>query len=218
MEYESIKKKFYLNLSGDIRDTIDKMKDRVDFVSIHQQEKIPFLKQLLKAAIQQDVLIIRYETGGKTSDRSIQPVGIYANEGKWYCPAYCFLRKDYRVFRCDRIKSVEWDEKTDPVDLSDIHLKNRFSILDQNQEMMEIYVELTKSGVEKFQSVHWPGVFLRRREDGSGFIEGLIAKDDIHFWANYFLTYGENALIKEPVELIECIKERWNKVLNQYSG
>ncbi len=39
IEYESIKKKFYLNLSGGIRDTIDKMQDRVDFLSIHQQEK-----------------------------------------------------------------------------------------------------------------------------------------------------------------------------------
>ncbi|MEH6849085.1 helix-turn-helix transcriptional regulator, partial [Bacillus pseudomycoides] len=106
IEYESIKKKFYLNLSGDIRDTIDNMKDRVDFVSIHQQEEIPFLRQLLNAAIQQHVIIINYETNGRTSNRSIQPIGIYANEGKWYCPSYCFSKKDYRVFRCDRIQSV----------------------------------------------------------------------------------------------------------------
>ena len=58
-EYESIKKKFYLNLSGDIRDAIDKMKNRVDFVSIYQQEKIPFLKQLLEASVEQEVLIIK---------------------------------------------------------------------------------------------------------------------------------------------------------------
>ena len=217
IEYESIKKKFYLNLSGDIRDTIDKMQDRVDFVSIHQQEKIPFLKQLLDAAIQQDLLIISYEANGKTSIRSIQPIGIYANEGKWYCPSYCFFRKDYRVFRCDRIKSVELDENNDPIDLSNINLKNRFSILNQNKETMEIYVELTKSGVEKFQSVNWPNIYLRKREDGSGFIKGIIAKHDINFLSNYFIAYGENAIIKEPFELIESTKEILNKVLNQYN-
>lgn len=217
IEYESIKKKFYLNLSGDIRDTIDKMQDRVDFVSTHQQEKILFLKQLLDAAIQQDLLIISYETNGKTSIRSIQPIGIYANEGKWYCPSYCFFRKDYRVFRCDRIKSVELDEKNVPIDLSNINLKNRFSILNQNKETMEIYVELTKSGVEKFQSVNWPNIYLRKREDGSGFIKGIIAKHDINFLSNYFIAYGENAIIKEPFELIEITKEILNKVLNQYN-
>ncbi|MEO2076574.1 MAG: YafY family protein [Bacillus sp. (in: firmicutes)] len=216
IEYESIRKKFYLNLSGDIRDTIDKMQDRVDFVYVLQQEEIPYLKQLLDAAIHQEVLIISYETRGKTSLRSIQPIGIYAKEGKWYCPSYCFFRKDYRVFRCDRIKSVEHDEKNGPIDLSNINLKNRFSILNHNKETTKLYVELTKHGVEKFESVNWPNIYLRKREDGSGWIRGIIAKQDITFLSTYFITYGENAIIKEPFELIESTKEILNKVLNQY--
>ncbi|MBP2243057.1 putative DNA-binding transcriptional regulator YafY [Cytobacillus eiseniae] len=217
IEYESIVKKFYLNLSGDIRDTIDRMQDRVDFQSIHQQEKIPFLKQLLDAAIQQDVLKISYETKGKTSSRTIQPIGIYAKEGKWYCPSYCFFREDYRVFRCDRIQSIERDETITPIDLSHITLKNRFSILNQKKERMEIYVELTKQGVETFQSVNWPNLFLRKRIDGSGYIEGVIEKHDIHFLSTYFISYGEHAMIKKPFELIERTKELINKVLNQYN-
>ena len=112
---------------------------------------------------QQDVLIISYETSGKTSLRSIQPIGIYANEGKWYCPSYCFLSNDYRVFRCDRIKSVERDEKNDPIDLSNINLKNRFSILNHNKEIHKLYVELTKKGVEKYESVNWPNILFKRR-------------------------------------------------------
>ncbi len=216
-EYESIRKKFYLNLSGDIRDAIDKMKDRVDFVSVYQQEEIPFLKQLLEASIEQEVILIDYETNGNITCRSIQPIGIYSSEGKWYCPSYCFFRRDYRVFRCDRIKSVEYDEKNDPIDLSNINLKNRFSILNQNRETVEIHVELTKSGVEKFQSVNWPNIYLRKRENGSGFINGIIAKHDINFLSNYFIAYGENALIKEPIELVESTKEILNKVLNQYN-
>lgn len=216
IEYESIRKKFYLNLSGDIRDTIDTMQDRVDFVYVLQQEEIPFLKQLLDAAIHQEVLIISYETSGNTSLRSIQPIGIYAKEGKWYCPSYCFFRKDYRVFRCDRIKSVEHDEKNGPIDLSNINLKNRFSILNHNKETTELFVELTKHGVEKFESVNWPNIYLRKREDGSGWIKGIISKQDISFLSTYFITYGENAIIKEPFELIESTKEILNKVLNQY--
>ncbi|PEA53697.1 transcriptional regulator [Bacillus pseudomycoides] len=216
IEYESIKKKFYLNLSGDIRDTIDNMKDRVDFVSIHQQEEIPFLRQLLDASIQQDVIIINYETNGKTSNRSIQPIGIYANEGKWYCPSYCFSKKDYRVFRCDRIQSVEHDENTNPIDLSHITLKNRFSILNDYKETFELYVELTQKGVEKYQSVPWPNTQLNKREDGSGFVSGTISKYDIVFFSNYFITYGENAIIKKPVELIKYTKEKLTNILSQY--
>jgi predicted DNA-binding transcriptional regulator YafY len=217
IEYESIKKKFYLNLSGDIRDVIDRIKDRVDFLYIKQQEEIPFLRQLLDAAIQQEVIIICYEANGKISYRSIQPIGIYANEGKWYCPSYCFLTKDYRVFRCDRMKSVESDENTIPVDLSKINLKNRFSILQHNKETFELYVELTNKGVEKYQSVNWSDIALNKREDGTGYLKGSILKHDINFYSDYFITYGRDAVIKGPFELIETIKEKLNIILKQYN-
>lgn len=217
IEYESIKKKFYLNLSGDTRDAIDKIKDRVDFLSVYQQEKIPFLRQLLDASIQQDVIIISYEANGKISHRSIQAIGIYANEGKWYCPSYCFLTKDYRVFRCDRIKSVKLDEDTAPVDLSNINLKNRFLILKHNKETFELYVELANKGVEKYQSVKWSNIELNIRKDGSGFLKGNISKYDIDFFSDYFITYGKDAIIKKPFELIECIKEKLNIILKQYN-
>lgn len=216
VEYESVIKKFYLNLSGDLRDTIDNLKDRMDFVTVHQQEEIPFLKPLLKAAVQQEVLNIRYQTGEKTSCRKIQPIGVYARDGKWYCPAYCFLRKDYRVFRCDRIQSVEHDENTKPVDLSGIRLKNRFSLMNRKREMMEMVVELTQDGTEKFQPVQWPDLSLEKREDGSGLITGRIAKDDLPFFADYFLKYGEHALVKKPLALKKLLKERLAKTLEQY--
>jgi len=215
-EYESIRKKFYLNLSGDLRNMIDKIKDHVDFMSAHQQDEIPFLRKLLEAAIQQKVIIISYEKKGKTSHRTIQAIGIYANEGKWYCPSYDFIKKDYRVFRCDRIKSVECDKNTDPIDLSNINLQNRFSIMNNNRKTFELYVELNNKGVEKYESSKWPNISLSQREDGSGFLQGKIPTNDISYFCDYFITYGKNAMIKEPSELIQCIKEKLVIILNQY--
>lgn len=217
IEYESIKKKFYLNLSGDTRDAIDRIKDRVDFLTVYQQEEIPFLRQLLGAAIQQDVIIISYESNGKVGHRSIQPIGIYASEGKWYCPSYCFSAKDYRVFRCDRIKSIKLDEYTDSVDLSSINLSNRFLFFKHNKETFELDVELTIKGIEKYQSLKWSNIELHKREDGSGFLKGNISKDDINFFSNYFIAYGKDAIIKKPAKLIECIKEKLIIVLKQYN-
>lgn len=216
IEYESIEKKFYLNLSGDTRDAIDRIKDKVDFLSVYQQAEIPFLRELLDAAIQQDAIIIIYETNEKVSQRSIQPIGIYASEGKWYCPSYCFLTKDYRVFRCDRIKSVKLDEKTDPIDLSNINLKNRFSIVNENKQELELLAELTPKGVEKYQSSKWPSIELYKREDSTEFLKGKISKHEINFFSDYFITYGIDVIIKEPIELIEGIKEKLNTILKQY--
>ncbi|ASB87403.1 MULTISPECIES: helix-turn-helix transcriptional regulator [Bacillus] len=217
-QYESIKKKFYLNLAGDIRETIDSMKDRVDFFSAYQQkDEIPFLRVLLDAAIRQEVVMISYEANGVCSKRSIQPIGIYANQGKWYCPAYCFLRRDYRMFRCDRIGSAEPDEETEPIDLADVDLKNRFSVLAPPEDMLELYIELTEKGVEQFGSVKWPYIELHRREDGSGVLSGYISKRDLSFFSGHLISYGREAVIKKPSELIQKTKEVLIDMLNQYS-
>lgn len=218
IEYESIKKKFYLNLSGDIRDAIDRLEDRVDFMAVYQQEEIPLLRQLLDAAIQQKVIVISYEVNEKISRRSIQPIGIYANEGKWYCPSYCFSTKDYRVFRCDRIKALTADEDTKPIDLSNITLKNRYLILDHDKETLKLYVELSKKGVEKFQTVNWSNIKLTKREDGTGYLSGSITKKDIYFFSDYFITYGKDAIVKKPFELVENIREKLYEILKIYNN
>jgi predicted DNA-binding transcriptional regulator YafY len=215
-EYESIKKKFYLNLSGDVRDIIDNMKDRVDFYSIVQHEEIPFLKQLLEVSIEQGVINIDYEVNEKATNRSIQPIGIYASDGKWYCPAYDFLRKDYRVFRCDRIKHVKHDEKTQPIDLSHINLSNRFNLINKNKKTYQLYVELTNKGVEKFKMTNRSTGKVCIRDDGSGFMKGEIAEVDIHYFADYFINYGQDAIVKSPAKLIDCMKEKLNNILSLY--
>jgi predicted DNA-binding transcriptional regulator YafY len=215
-EYESIKKKFYLNLSGSIRDTIDHMKDRVDFLTAAQQEVIPHLKELLEAAIHQDVITIHYESKTRKSERNIQPIGIYAKEGHWYCPSYCFESQDYRVFRCDRINTVVINHEIEPIDLSHIHLKNRFSILNENKETYDIHVELTARGVERFMSVSWPNLVLNKREDGTGSVTGTFTKQDIDFMSEFFLSYHKEARIVKPSELIQRTKEKLTELLKQY--
>jgi predicted DNA-binding transcriptional regulator YafY len=141
IEYESIKRKFYINLSGDTRDAIDRIKDRVDFLSGYQQEEVKFLRQILDAAIQQEAIIIDYETNEKVSRRCIQPIGI---------------------------------------------------------------------------SAKWPSIELCKEEDGTGFLKGKISGQEINFFSDYFIGYGRDAVVIEPIELIDGIKEKLNIILMQY--
>ncbi|MCH1624027.1 helix-turn-helix transcriptional regulator [Ferdinandcohnia quinoae] len=215
-EYESIERKFYLNLSGDMRETIDKMADRVDFVTVFQRQDLPNLKQLLEASIEQKVIVIEYENTNKKSKRSIQPIGIYAKNGHWYCPAYCFLSKDYRVFRCDRIRSVMFDEERNPLNLKEYTLKNRFELQKKPLESLTLHVELTTAGLEKYQLEIWPNLVLHKRNDGSGFITGKMTEQDIPFYSNVFISLGKNASVESPVELIEYIKSVLMELLDHY--
>lgn len=46
------------------------------------------------------------------TERIIDPYGIVAYEGRWYVAGYCHLREAIRVFRLDRIQSVDMRERT----------------------------------------------------------------------------------------------------------
>jgi predicted DNA-binding transcriptional regulator YafY len=215
----SVLKKFYHYMPGDIRDRIDQMRNRVDFVTPTRQLASPHLSILLDAAIDQKVIRMEYESKNRKSIRRIQPIGIYANNGLWYCPAYCFQQDDFRVFRCDRIHSAIYETSSPkPKDLQHIHLENRSLFLQSEQESMEIFVELRKEGVHRCESEVWLTSSLNIRNDGTGWLEGSFSKKDLKFLAKFFIGLGHEATVKNPPELIDCIKQVLSELMDKYEG
>ncbi|UKS27147.1 YafY family transcriptional regulator [Paenibacillus sp. HWE-109] len=209
--------KFYYYMPSDVRDRIDQMKNRFDLVTPTRQIESPFLKILLEGAVDQKVILIAYEAQEGVSDRKIQPIGIYASNGLWYCPAYCFLRKDFRVFRCDRMHAAQIDtSETEPVDLRDIHLGNRETVGHMEQAMIPMSAYLTKEGVTACESEVWSSSKLRIHEDGTGSLNGAIPKSDIPFYAKFFIGLGNDVKVEQPQELIETIKRMLREILDYY--
>ncbi|PYI55586.1 helix-turn-helix transcriptional regulator [Paenibacillus flagellatus] len=219
-ESESVSalEKFYLHMSGDVRDRIDQMKNRVDFVTPTRQRESPHLPILLEAAVRQKVLLIEYESKGEGACRHIQPIGIYANNGLWFCPAYCFLRRQFRVFRCDRIHSAAYDEGgTAPLDLRHVHLGNKESCFRTEEgPSIRLYAELSRQGVQMCEAALWLGSHLHIREDGSGWLEGPVPGSDLAFYARFFVGLGNEATVKEPPELIDSMKRLFAELMAKY--
>ncbi|MGO4275498.1 helix-turn-helix transcriptional regulator, partial [Paenibacillus sp. TAF58] len=173
-EASSALSKFYHYMSGDVRDRIDQMKNRVDFVTPSRHSESLYLSILLDGAIDQKVLLIDYESRAGIASREIQPIGIYASNGLWYCPAYCFLRGDIRVFRCDRMHSAVYAPNlfSKPMDLRHVHLGNREAHSKVEEEEVILHVELSKEGVQKCEAELWAGSKLHICNDGTGWLEG----------------------------------------------
>jgi len=208
--------KFYLHMSGDVRDRIDQMKNRVDFVTPTRQQESPYLSILLEAAVEQKVLLIEYESG-KDALRKIQPIGIYASNGLWFCPAYCFLRKEFRIFRCDRIHSAQYDtEGTETMDLRHVHLGNKEAFFQSEKEKAQLYVELSPKGVQMSEAVLWLRSHLHVREDGTGWLEGPIPQSELSFYARFFIGLGMEATVKQPPELVSYMKKLFAEIMAKY--
>jgi predicted DNA-binding transcriptional regulator YafY len=216
-ESSSALSKFYNYMPGDVRDRIDQMKNRVDIVTPTRQSKFPYLSILLDAAIYQKVILIDYESRGGMSSREIQPVGIYASNGLWYCPAYCFLRGDIRLFRCDRIQSAVIDASASkPMNLGNVHLGNKESFVQLEEEQVSLYVELSKEGVQRCETELWSAPKLHIRKDGTGWLEGKTPKSDIPFFAMFIIGLGNEATVKNSPELVEYIKRMLSEIMSKY--
>src|SRR5699024_6348408 len=142
-------KKFYSFMPDDIRDRIDQMRNRFDFVTPMRQLESPFLSALMKAAINQKVLFIEYESKKGKNSREIQTIGIYASYCLWYCPAYCYILNDFRFFRCDIVLTLRNSSNTKPIDLQNVYVGNWESFIKEEQENVELYVELSRIGVQR---------------------------------------------------------------------
>ncbi|MCC0566795.1 YafY family transcriptional regulator [Brevibacillus borstelensis] len=211
--------KFYLYMPGDVRDRIDQMKNRVDIVAPTRQKPVRHLSILLDGAIWQKVISIDYESREGGSIRHIQPVGIYARNGYWYCPAYCFLREDFRLFRGDRIRSAEYSSSdVAPLDLKHVHLGNWEEFTRKKIEWTRMYVVLSKEGVQRCEAELWRVPNLHIAEDGSGTIDGMIPTSEISFFADFFLGLGRNAVVKEPVIMVQLIRERLQEMIEMYDS
>lgn len=215
-EASSALKKFYQFMPQDVRDRIEQMRNRVDFITPTRQASSPYLLLLLNAAIQQNVILIDYVSKDKRATRHIQPIGIYTRNGLWYCRAYCFQNDDIRVFRCDRIHSgVPSDTK--PRDLWHMHLGNSPSHPIEEQEQLALFAELNKAGVQACEAE--PGLVtqLHIREDGTGWLEGSIAKKDELYFAKFFVGVGKDVTVKHPPELLDCMKSYLTELSCHYS-
>lgn len=215
-ESSSALSKFYHYMPEDVRDRMDQMRNRVDFVTPTRQAAAPYLEQLLDAAIHQKVLRIDYESRGGNSSPEIQPIGIYTRNGLWYCPAYSFLRGDFRVFRCDRITSVS-PSAAKPKDLRHIHLGNREEVIPMVEDGVALYAELTQEGVQRCEAELWQGPKLTIRPDGTGWLEGTIPNHDILFYAQFFVGLGKEATVQSPPVLLDQIKRILAEMIAKYS-
>jgi predicted DNA-binding transcriptional regulator YafY len=211
--------KFYSYLPPDTKSRIESMKHRMAFHIPKRPVGSPHIKQLLSASIRQQTLRIVYDSRDAMRDRIIQPVGIFAENGVWYCPAYCYQRRDIRLFRADRILEAEPYESPVPATgtpFSDIHLGNWRDRLSQGFEWISLEVHLTKEGVRRALTESWMADRIVIEPDGSGHYEGNVPKQDLSFFASFFVGMGTEAKVVKPEPLLELMRTRTEDLMRQY--
>jgi predicted DNA-binding transcriptional regulator YafY len=201
--------KFYHYLPADIREQIDRLKNRVVIWHPHRPMSTTSLQTLLQAVMARSVVTIDYRSGHGLTRRDIQPIGLYASQGYWYCPAYCFKRDDVRLFRADRIHGATINATI--ACREDVDAR---SVLEWNapeeaaQEQTLLVASLTPNGVRSLETSSWFGHAIELAEDGSGLIRRQVPVDKVAFFADMVWNLGADARILEPESAIAHVRQK----------
>lgn len=215
-------RKFFAHLPEDLKNRIEEMRHRVDFFAHTRPQRAEHLEILLQAAIDRLPVTIDYGIRpDQTTPRTIQPIGIYAHEGYWFCPAYCYLREAYRMFRVDRIwsaASADIATISAPIDISEVDLTNWGFRYRNELESVDVKVKLTAKGVGLFRDKSWifPWGEVQELDNGAGMLEVSILSSEIPFFAEYFFSFGAEAVVLQPAELKEAVRAKLVRTLEMY--
>lgn len=208
--------KFYSFLPKDTKAQIDEMRNRIVFWTPKRNIETPYLELMLKAAIEQKVVSVEYSSKKEIAKREIQPLGLYSENGYWYCPAYCFKREVFRLFRVDYILRAEIKEEYKvKKDFTNLSIYDWFEP-QREQDAVRLLVKLTKEGIRKCELNPWLENAIKLQPNGSGVIDILVTKKEMAYNADFFFGIGSDAQVIEPYEMVELIKEKIKSISSAY--
>ncbi|WP_281890375.1 YafY family protein [Paenibacillus sp. YYML68] len=215
--------KFMQYVSSEMRQRISRMKQRLVFWVPPHQLEVPYLEQLLEAALAQQLIRIDYASSSSRKERTVQPIGLYTMNGLWYFHAYCWTARDYRVFRADRVGAltVESDQSAS-MDLSDTRIDSWIlpeeTAADAAGESQaeELVVELTSAGVKRCETDLWLARAMHVHKDGRGTIRASMPASYRPWVVRYMLSLGTDAHVLAPASVREQLRSELHQLLRQY--
>jgi predicted DNA-binding transcriptional regulator YafY len=176
-----------------------------------------FLNEIRKAIVDKQVLSITYTSNyqQETTQREVEPIGLFYYSMSWHLIAWCRLRKSVRDFRTDRILDLKInDEKFIPGDI--VSLQDYFnSVRDSEVNMQQVVVTFDRKTAAYVSNSRYYFGFVREEISEEG-IRMYFLVGHIPSMARWLLSYGNAIEIEEPISLNETMRELVRELVHTY--
>lgn len=182
----------------------------VDFSNWGNAEKEKEIFNKVKyAVLNKNVLEFFYMNGkGENIHRRVYPIKLYFKGQSWYLYGYCTLREDFRFFKLRRLKNLDILSET-------FNIEEPKNIFSKESYYKEDFIALTLKISSKMAYRVYDEFEEFQEVD-----EGFIIKTNYpkgEWLMNYIASFGAECIVLEPQCLIEEIKNRFTKILENYS-
>lgn len=177
------------------------------YKSRNAKNSLPNLMQIILSSINEKLIVnIDYTNADENkSQRALEAVGITYSYPNWYLSAWCHLRKEYRMFRLDRISNVETT--------AELHTKAHPSLesllneVDSPKCLIEI-VLLTSKETARYNAdkCYFMGL-TEETELADGKIKQTYMSYSLEPLARWVLANADTTSVVSPVEVKDIIKQ-----------
>lgn len=215
--FESAMGKVKSVLKGQEKDWIEVLEKSVWAAPSHDlfNKKIPNALELLFNSIAtQNQVYLEYQAVGKaeTSFRAVEPVGVFHENAHWYLYAFCHLRKAYRQFRTDRIRTIK------ATDISFVGKHENISSTIQDNcttDKTKVVIAVEKGVMNYIRDSKKYYGFVNETETEKEIVMEFQVAGTIDGLARWYLMFGDNARVVAPNSFKEKIKELTTKTMSQ---
>lgn len=190
---------------------IHKMKKYLHFETYQHNNVSQFLDKILYSILNEISCKIHYLKNNKQVIYHIQFFKISAKFAQWYATGIELNTKKHKVFRCDNITFLEFNNKSQ---FSVEELINSYLELYQTEKSIQFEVEILEEAKDIFYKERYPSINI---ECGSKtIIRGFYNLGEEEFISNYFIRYGSYITSVKPESLKHLIQEKIENLLSYY--
>ena len=182
----------------------------IDLSSWYRESLAPKIETIQSAIENRHMLMFRYYAPSGESDRTVEPYYLVFRWSSWYLWAWCCDRKDYRLFKLNRMVHVR---ETD-----NVFVCREAALPDLSDEKVfpgGIKVKALFEADQKWRLVEefGPACFT---ESGDGRLLFTADYTDIENLVTWLMTFGDKAEVLEPIEARNEIARMADKMAMLY--
>lgn len=153
-------------------------------------------------------------SAGELTTRDVDPWALYAALGRWYLVGFDHTKNDERMFRTDRIKSIELLDQAAPVP-DDLDLSEYRGAFKPRQDQPTATFELSPRAARWFEE-YYPVAEAQDQKDGWRKVS--LAYSSASWLARLLLSLGTDVRAVEPAEVYEEALDLAAAILKRYEA
>ena len=184
----------------------------IDLSSWYKESLAPKISAIQDAIENRHILEFYYYAPSGESRRSIEPYYIVFKWTNWYVYGWCRKRKDYRLFKLNRMDKVKETKEEFACRNAPVPELGSELAFPRNIVLKALFApDMKWRRVEEFG----PGCYAEREDGKLLLVRDYSDRDNLTMW---LLTFGDKAEVLEPVEVRERLKTMAASMMKMYGG